>query len=63
MTEVRRHALRRSAGGVVWAVDQASHGDTASLLQERLGNDTYEDLTRQGAALPLGDLLDVAAAV
>ena len=55
--------LRRSVGGTVWAIDRGSHEDTANLLHDRLGDDTYKDLTRRGGGLALDELLDRAAAV
>ena len=55
--------LRRSVGGIVWAIDRGSHEDTANLLHDRLGDDTYQDLSRRGGGLALDELLDRAAAV
>jgi predicted ATPase len=51
--------IRRSVGADVWAIDVWSHADTAERLQGRLGEQTFQQFTNQGAALALDDVLDI----
>jgi hypothetical protein len=56
-------ALRQSVDGTVWAIDRASHDETADLLNDRLGADTFENLNRHGHTLALDDVLAMASNV
>ena len=53
--------MRRSVGADVWQVDRTDHADTAERLQASLGDQTYQQLTEQGATLALDEVLDITA--
>jgi hypothetical protein len=53
--------MRGTLGADVWAIDRASHDETAQRLRSRLGDGPYERLAGRGASLALDEIVELAS--
>jgi predicted ATPase len=54
-------SMRGTLGADVWAIDRASHDETAQRLRSRLGDGPYERLAGRGASLALDEIVELAS--